>query len=266
MCGEAETYTWDYLGRKNYVLEECRSRLHAIFLSFLFLWIPDVQWCVFTMHCAGLEGRQISCPSVSNNIYGCWQITYFQSGFWEGNRNGEKQYQHTFRIVLLHAVTSTVMWIWISQISVLLKGKCSYWREMKWSQKSLHLTLQKTIYSCHRFVLRVETCWIKMENWAHFRGLYVSVMVLSNNVSHATTFSSNCEGSPVLLIKILHDFTTLIAWAKDVSFLYSWSFFLSLAGHVEISIYTFLLRVRQEEWYPTWLYTKMKLEPGVSLA
>lgn len=39
------------------------------FCLFLFLWTPEVQRCVFTMHSAGLEGCQISCPNVCNNIY-----------------------------------------------------------------------------------------------------------------------------------------------------------------------------------------------------
>lgn len=87
-----ETYIWDYF-RGNPSLEECRSRLHAIFLAFFIS--LDTRGTVVCFHNrVGLEDGQISCPSVSNNIYECWQITYFQRGFWKENRNSAKWQHH----------------------------------------------------------------------------------------------------------------------------------------------------------------------------
>ena len=90
-------------------------------------------------------------PAVSNNIYKCWQMAYFRSGFWTEKRNGAATY-----------FCDCVPWI--------LKFTNTNFGFQKMQRRTGNEIIPLfSPYLLTEVNLRLSSvCWVEMENWAHF--------------------------------------------------------------------------------------------------
>lgn len=151
-CPKLETHIRDHLGRDCF-LEECGSHLHTIFLSFFISLDTSSWWCAFKMHFEGLEKHQIFVPKCFQ--WYLWMLRNYISSERFLERKCERGTNMLLRLCsfMLQLGQSNGNMNHKFTNFVLLCNKGSHWGEKKLSHYSLHLTLQRTIYGCHQFVL-----------------------------------------------------------------------------------------------------------------